>query len=341
MTVSDNAQKDLNEKAADRASEVLDLLSFSVWRHPLRRPKGAEKRKLLRRLHASIREVPCLSDEDGRRRAMELLKWPDGAEYPKPRLSRDVVAELVDAWDQLLITHGPSSFVCAVVATEHVRDKRKKGPTTWRDVFGTPLSSEEAEKKCAAVKAQDRDGKPVRGMLSELYSARATLYESERARTMTKASYIWALAPLLLFLIAGLAVVIKEVGNPGPSGDRILAAALAGGLGGAVSGMYKLRDQINQISQVRAFPPAMVVQVLIGAAAGLLLLLVVVSGLISPDWGGKKWAQAAVFGFAAGFSEPFFLGVVGKVADAAPDKAAPDEAAPDEREEESGGTSPT
>jgi len=56
---------------------------------------------------------------------------------------------------------------------------------------------------------------------------------------------------------------------------------------------------------------------LIGAAAGLVLLLVLESGLLGND--ASTWERAGLFAFAAGFSEPFFLGVVNRVTTAEPE----------------------
>jgi len=48
--------------------------------------------------------------------------------------------------------------------------------------------------------------------------------------------------------------------------------------------------------------------------AGLVLLLVLDSRLINVSWGGPDWANRGAIAFVAGFSEPFFLGIVGRVA---------------------------
>jgi hypothetical protein len=59
---------------------------------------------------------------------------------------------------------------------------------------------------------------------------------------------------------------------------------------------------------------------LVGAVAGLVILLVLESGAVALGNGtSSSWASQALFAFAAGFSEPFFLGVVEKVA-VIPDK---------------------
>jgi hypothetical protein len=80
-----------------------------------------------------------------------------------------------------------------------------------------------------------------------------------------------------------------------------------------LSGTLKLRDNTENINDLRAFAPSIVVQPLIGATGGLLLLLVLDSKLVNVNWGGDEWARHGVIALVAGFSEPFFLGIVGRV----------------------------
>jgi hypothetical protein len=330
-----NHSVDLSELATRKADEVRSLISEPTWRRfvkkPWRLPLDPEHRRLLRRLHKAIREAPSLPprvarscggacDANPRRRARELLCSGD------PRtLSRDGVAELVDAWDQLLIVYGPEDFVRGLLATEYVQDaKRGQRQTRWRDVFRKPLPEGDAKEAWAAIEKGECLGDRLwnmRMMLSALYSARAELYELNRSRRMVKARYLWHLVPILLMLIALLAWALATI-DDGVSSDIVVTATLAGALGGAVSGTYKLRDHISGIGVMRAFLSAVVVQLLLGAAAGLFAITVIESGLIDLDWIGQDWARFTVLAFAAGFSEPFFLGLVSRVAAVGEDERA-------------------
>jgi hypothetical protein len=124
-----------------------------------------------------------------------------------------------------------------------------------------------------------------------------------------KARHLWLLSPVLLVLIGAFAT---SIGLAGGDWRVILLAALAGGVGAGLSGAFKLRDQVRNINDLRALRPALVVQPLLGAAAGLFLLLVLESGLLSVKLG---WAGQGAVAFVAGFSEPFFLGIVNRVAE--------------------------
>jgi hypothetical protein len=57
------------------------------------------------------------------------------------------------------------------------------------------------------------------------------------------------------------------------------------------------------------------VQPIVGACAGLIVFLILDSKAIEPGAGGSvTWSGRGVLAFAAGFSEPFFLGIVQRVA---------------------------
>jgi hypothetical protein len=95
----------------------------------------------------------------------------------------------------------------------------------------------------------------------------------------------------------------------------IVLAADAGALGATLSGVFRVRDQLRRLDELRAFHPAMYVQPLIGACAGLIVLLVLESNAVSFNAVDAKSAAArGLLAFAAGFSEPFFLGIVERVA---------------------------
>ncbi len=152
----------------------------------------------------------------------------------------------------------------------------------------------------------------VRRRLSALRWARSSEFRLHRARQAMRARALRFLAPVLIILTGGLALAIGAAAE-GPIAASILLAALAGALGGTMAGTLKLRDNVSRIGDLRSLRPALYVQPLLGAAAGLILLLAVVGGFLteSPEQG---WAKYGLLAFAAGFSEPFFLGIVNRVA---------------------------
>ena len=152
----------------------------------------------------------------------------------------------------------------------------------------------------------------LRRRLSALRWARSSEFRLHRARQAMRARALRFLAPVLIVLTGGLALAIGAAAE-GPIAASILLAALAGALGGTMAGTLKLRDNVSRIGDLRSLRPALYVQPLLGAAAGLILLLAVVGGFLteSPEQG---WAKYGLLAFAAGFSEPFFLGIVNRVA---------------------------
>jgi hypothetical protein len=135
-----------------------------------------------------------------------------------------------------------------------------------------------------------------------------------RVRAAQKCRYLGILAWALVALFLGLAGIVQKVGGGGMWAS-IALVGFAGALGATLAGTFRVRDKLVELDDLRSFWPAMRVQPLVGAVAGLVILLVLESGAVAlGDGGSSSWAAQALFAFAAGFSEPFFLGVVEKVA---------------------------
>jgi hypothetical protein len=198
-----------------------------------------------------------------------------------------------------------------LLAAEFARDKVETTATTWSAVFGQPPPADEVNLAQSGQPFDNARLTAVRHQLAALYRTRSIVYDLHRARQAMKGRHLLLLAPILAVLLVAFAGTILAAGASPPS---IALAAVAGALGAALSGTFKLRDHVTNINDLRAFAPSLVVQPLIGATAGLLLLVVLSSKLITVSWGGPDWASRGVLAFVAGFSEPFFLGIIGKVA---------------------------
>ena len=95
----------------------------------------------------------------------------------------------------------------------------------------------------------------------------------------------------------------------------VALAVLAGLLGAALSGTIKARDALVRASDIEAFRDALPAQLLVGAAAALAFVLLLQSKLVTVAGPGLgSWQSATAIGFLAGFSEPYFLGTVRRVA---------------------------
>jgi hypothetical protein len=309
-------REEFSRLASDQAKNILDYLDAGSGSQQLlfwRRHAGdPELRKLLGRIHTAIGNAQRLDTASteglgakGRDRICELL-----ATDPRT-LDVDGALEIIDNLDQFLIEHGDEYFLHSLLAAEFARDKIETTATTWSAVHGKPPPTEEIHLVYSGQPFDDARLTAVRHQLAALYRTRSIIYDLHRARQAMKGQHLWLLAPVLLALLVAFAGTILVAGG---SPSSIALAAVAGALGAALSGTFKLRDHITNINDLRAFAPSVVVQPLIGATAGLLLLVVLSSKLITVNWGGPDWATRGVIEFVAGFSEPFFLGIIGKVA---------------------------
>jgi hypothetical protein len=166
--------------------------------------------------------------------------------------------------------------------------------------------------------------------LNSLYLKRAEAGRDRRAKADLKDMYLTRLSWLLIPFLLGLGTVAFVSTTVSHSVWRAFAvAALTGALGSTLCGVLRLRDQFLRMDELRAFKPALLVQPLVGASAGALVFLLLASrafsvGSLDPE----AWPSPGVLGFAAGFSEPFFLGLVDRVAGVPEQRPAPPPTAP-------------
>lgn len=305
------------------SQEILARLAFSGWRLWDRTvPRNPELRKNLERMHTAIADARWLErqgklDAEARGVLAELFER-------EPPLSSDAVGELLEEVDQVLIAVGDESFLCALLEVEYARDELEGGGdntkedggdiTTWRTLY---------RKKPIAASVEYADGETVspaaleeaRRKLSMLYRSRQSLYGLSRARSGAKAMRLVWLAPVMAFLAVALIIVV-DIAAADASWRSGLLAAVAGALGATLSGALKLRDQLPRIANLRTFWYAFALQVPIGAVAGLFLWIVLESGLVDIAGQGDDWAMVAAVAFVAGFSEPFVLKTVERIAGA-------------------------
>jgi hypothetical protein len=218
----------------------------------------------------------------------------------------DAAAEVVDAFDQILIAHGDDTYLYCLLSyeswEERRRAKRQAAPTVgWSELFPKAELSGLLSARPPWNEAQRAD---ARRKLRGLARARSDAYRLQRARIRTRNLYLLSLAPILAALVGGLAFAI-EWSSDDPVWESIGLAAVAGAVGSTLSGVYKLRDHIRRIGELRAFRASMIVQPLVGAAAGLVLLLVLESPLLMTEGDEDvsiPWATKGLLAFAAGFS---------------------------------------
>jgi hypothetical protein len=308
---------------------------FATLRQPAPKPwqrgrRDPELRKLLGRIYAAIVQAQRLYQagrfDDAQKARLRALLALNVSE-----LDLDAALEVTDRWDQLLIEVGDDAYLFTLLEVEYARVDAGTTAVTWKTLYDEcPLESSKTFRAGGTIGTQELE--EARRRLAALYRSRLVLYALYRARLLLKRRFLLMLAPalLLLVVILGVTIVLTE---PESGWDEMLLAGAAGAVGATVSGTYKLRDQIDHVNALREFEPIVAVQPLLGAAAGLFLLLVLKSGILQVGDSDLGWASIGVVAFVAGFSEPFVLGVVRRVTGIAdePEKAAPAEVKPGQR----------
>jgi hypothetical protein len=155
-----------------------------------------------------------------------------------------------------------------------------------------------------------------------LFAQRQRLTRIQLARQRVKAAYMLWMTCLLFALSVGFAAGLVLAPLPGDTGwaGTLILVAFAGALGSALSSVLRLRDQIARLGDLRAFWPIAFAQPFVGAATGLVVYLILQTGIVHLGDVDTKTIGASAQGlvaFLAGFSEPFFLGTVQRLSTSA------------------------
>jgi hypothetical protein len=304
--------------------EPLDLIESALDYRMRRWYVDPELRKVLGVIKAQLSETRRLSSLPN---AITPLKTSAALGELSALLRRDVSKLRLDgAWElagdlkRLNLRFADREYMTSQLEYEKRRATREGNWHGWNTHFdkrdlGRLLTNFTLHEPTLAhyARAVDR--------LNFLYLKREEAGRDRRARAELKKLFLNALAALLLLLLAGFGVAANFTTH-GRVRETLLLAICAGALGSTLSGIIKVRDQLDRLEELRSFRPAMRVQPLIGACAGAFLLLALRSHAVSFGSASKGWEGIGFIAFVAGFSEPFFLGVVQKVAGASGRQAA-------------------
>jgi hypothetical protein len=122
-----------------------------------------------------------------------------------------------------------------------------------------------------------------------------------------------ALTVLVLFF-AGFVVVAVGI-----RWWDVALVSSAGMLGSLLSGLRRLRDELQRIGDITAFRAAFLAQLAAGAGLGILALILFRAGLLpvfraqGTEASTDLPATQAIYAFAAGFSEPFAIGAIQRI----------------------------
>jgi hypothetical protein len=318
------ADSDPDQPAAARPLNLAQLLAPERWAPS--RHADPELRKVLGVIQAHLSETRRLLAVPGaaatpRSGAMQELKAL--AQRDPALLAIDGAWELAGALKRLNLRVGDEAYVASRLEYEQ---HRAAGAGQWHGWDAHFETAELAALLDAFRKRRPTPEEHARAVdrLTFLYLMREEAGRDRRARAALKFLYLTRLAPVLFVLLVGLGVSVNYA-TKGSFLETILLTACAGAVGSTLSGVFKVRDQLVRLDELRGFWPAMRVQPLVGACAGLIVFLVLDSKAVQfGSVASTSWSARGLLAFAAGFSEPFFLGIVQRVAvvsDAQPQKA--------------------
>jgi hypothetical protein len=145
--------------------------------------------------------------------------------------------------------------------------------------------------------------------------AQADGMRHDRLMGKFRAAYLPPLALLTALLLAAVVVAVLDGSTASDVqlavwAELCLAAAL-GALGGLLASAFRLRD-VAELNPLRVIVAFLVMQPLIGAAFGLISWLILTSDMVVIASSNEDWRVRAVAAFAVGFSEPLFIGILGR-----------------------------
>lgn len=305
----------LGARTADISPATLDeLLAPARWQRNVGSPELKKALGYLQGAIADARRLLAVPPDSLSLRTDEIeARFRDVLDQPVDSLTIDSAWELYGQVKAMLPLLANGDYIAAQLDYEAQRVKDGSRWHGWNQHFG---KDELAQMRSNYRKRQPNETlhRQAAEKLSFLYTQRTEAGRDRRARAGQKCRYLNALAPALLALQAALVIAIGYF-----AADDVLkavaVAGTAGALGATLSGTMRIRDDLRDLDDLRSFWPAMRVQPLVGATAGLVVLLLMESGTLdigSDDSG--HWAGRALLAFTAGFSEPFFLGLVQRVA---------------------------
>ena len=323
---------DFEQLVSCYAQQLSALLTENPWAFWTRRwwtfahwaRRDSELQKILARIHGLLHEALRRHSQPGGsgRGATEEYgaKGLDQAYqnriqhllHPGPdRLTLDAAIELHDLLDRIMIESGDAQYICSEIEGELLW---ARGSTTWLtwDVMYKRSIPEAVEAYRSGRTVTPDQLNAARNHLFGFRLARSEDYQVHRARQKMRAKNLRLLALALSPIVLSIAWLLAQRSEGGSAWEVSLVATL-GALGAVMSGTIRARDKLVRGSDLRAFRAGLIAQVLLGAASSLVLLLLfaseilVIAGVASPE--GR-----AALGFVAGYSEPFFLEPVARVA---------------------------
>ncbi len=214
----------------------------------------------------------------------------------------------LDELDRMIIELADSSLLYMLLKTEvqsmkiPLAQRQSEGVTAWDQVFQPHLLDELLKKYCH----EPYWSTEARTYLQILQRERCRNELIWRQRMGTRARYFWIVLLLLTPVVMGFGLASNLLVGSSTGWKGTVLAAVAGAVGSLMSGAARLRE-LRTITQLRLLRMGIF---------GLFISLVIQSGLVGFPGvtQSNERLAAGVYGFVGGFSEPFFLGVVRRLA---------------------------
>jgi hypothetical protein len=305
------------------ALNITQLIAPDRWMPT--RHADPELRKVLGVIQTHLsetRRLLAIPTAGGTSRTSAVQELTSLTQQDPARLTIDGAWELSGALKRLNLRLGDEAFVGSRLEYERSRAGSAGQWHGWDKHFDAAELAELLDAYRTRRPTQAEHARAI-DRLTSLYLMREEAGRDRRARAALKAEILTKLAPGLLIALVGLGVAVNYA-TKGSFLETILLTICAGAVGSTLSGVFKVRDQLVQLDELRGFWPAMRLQPMIGACAGLIVFLILDSQAIQLGSASSgTWSGRGLLAFAAGFSEPFFLGIVQRVAHV-PDKQTAD-----------------
>lgn len=291
------------------AIDMVNLELQKRWLRPVKRKVYFMIHERLLLLHFSF-AAPATGSiaDDALKRTGEVLQLLSGANNAENSLW-----DVADALKELLIEVAPTKHIFGALVEE--RGRALDRPHSWHKYF----TSEELGQLIADFGGDPEilKRKQATRRLVALYKMRNSEGRHDRAREGMRWRYLFSVSGLLLLATAGGLLLIKMSGFEF-SMIQMGVVAVAGAVGAIVSGTIRLRDLALMVELKGAWR-TLFPQMTLGATLALIVVLILKTGVIKIadlDFQSNDVDVAALFviGLVGGWSEPFALGILEKVA---------------------------
>lgn len=277
--------------------------------------ENPDLRKYLERLHDALREFDRLLAAGKLEPVAQerLVRVLDDALRWLPEVHRESARSLLYNAQMLLLEVGDAEVICGLLEIEMYWTKAMTSLLTWDALYPDGDGN-------AAVCYRNGDVPPLelesaRHRLLSLFQARRDGELAHASRAALRARNLHFLSLVLVLLLSTFLLAYAYARNVGVAGTIMLP--LAGGLGAALSGTLRARDLLSRETAIERFHSGLFAQLLVGAVFGVVIVFILESGLVGIGdltFNPKTVVANAAVAFVAGFSEPFALRTVERVA---------------------------